>query len=86
MSWKIRFLSTTYLMLLLTLVTAGLHLSLFFKNGLQFYPEQMGLQGIFFPYYDVSILESLLTVLGSVVLAAPINYWLFVKRFKSLSN
>ena len=80
MSWKIRFLSTTYLMLLLTLVTVGLHLSLFFKNGLRFYPEQMGLQGIFFPYYDVSIVESLLVVFVSVVLAAPINYWLFASR------
>ncbi len=86
MSWKIRFLSGTYLLLILVLFTAGLHLSLFIKNGLKFHPEQIGLQGIFSPYYDVGIIESLLVVFVSVVLAAPINYWLFIKRFKSLYN
>jgi uncharacterized membrane protein len=86
MPWKIIFVSVTYMLLLWTLITAGLHLSLFITNGLKFNPEEIGLLGIFPPYYGVGIIESLLVVFVSVVLAVPINYWLFNKRFKSLSN
>jgi hypothetical protein len=84
MSWLIRVLTSTYLLIVFILIAIGLNLSLSIKNGFKFHPEQMGLEGVLFPYSIVNIVELLLVVFVSVALAVPLNYCLFVRWFKSL--